>query len=219
MNSKISLVLNIILLLAVLFLFVQLNGKQDKEAETQNLTSETDSIKVYPSIAWVNHDSLNEKYKFIDDKSVELKVLEDEIRAINNQIVSKEQRYMQLAEKIQTHMNQGGKYDTEEAFYKDAEEIKFIESTIPEIQARLQRKYDALSIKNAEIADSLEKRVYRFIDDYSSNKPIDLILLYKQGLTGLYATDALDLTEEVITQLNAEYETDKLNAKLEKETE
>jgi len=209
MSGKISIGLNIILLIAIIYLFSQLSAKQDKIVETAEVVKEVDSLKIYPSIAWVNNDSLTAGYSFIDDKSVELEKLNDEINAVTKQIAKSEKRYVKLMEKLQTHQYQGNIYTTEEAFNKDVTEVGFIEENAPSMQTRLQTKYQVLAEKQAEINDTLARRVDRFLKSYSSDKPIDLILLYTQGLTGLYASDALDLTEEILNGLNSEYEEEK----------
>ncbi len=210
MTGKISLVLNAILLIAVIFLFTQINGKQDiKEEKIEDTSLELEEDRVYPSIAWVDNDSLTSKYKFLKDKSIDLKKLNNEISIVNTQIGNYESRYAKLVQKIQQFQGGAQNYTTEEALNKDVEELAFIESKVPELQTKLQTKYNALTSKQIAVNDSLARRVDRFLKSYSSDKPIDLILLYTQGVTGLYATDQLDLTQEVLEGLNSEYEAEK----------
>lgn len=210
MTGKISLVLNAILLLAVVYLFTQLNGKQDKKKESVIKTSlEPDTEKVYPSIAWVHNDSLAANYNFIKDKSVDLEKLNNEIAAADKEIANNERRYVKLMESLQKYQSGGNNYSSQEEMDKDIKELAYIEQNVPDLQNRLQVKYNALAMKQAEVNDTLANRVDRFLKSYSSDKPIDLILLYTQGATGLYATDQLDLTDEILNGLNAEYEAEK----------
>jgi len=209
MTGKISLALNAILLLAVVYLFTQLNGKEDKKEVVVTTNIEPDEEKVYPSIAWVHSDSLSANYNFIKDEAIDLEKLNSEITVADNQIVKNEKRYVKLMEKLQKLQSGANNYSSQEAIDKDIKELAYIEQTVPELQQKLQLKYNALAMKQAEVNDSLANRVDRFLKSYSSDKPIDLILLYTQGGSGLYATDKLDLTDEILSGLNAEYEAEK----------
>lgn len=211
MTGKISLVLNAILLLAVIYLFTQLNSKADKKTPvTTIVSSDEDSIRTYPSIAWVHNDSLSANYQFIIDEAVVLKKLNEEISYVDNQLSDYEKRYAKLLQKLQTA---DASNTTQEAFDKDVKELAFIEQKVPDLQTRAQTKLNSLTKKQAEVNDTLAQRVDRFLKNYSSDKPIDLILLYTQGVTGLYATDQLDLTNEVLNGLNAEYKALKESSK------
>lgn len=212
MNGKISLVLNGILLLAVIYLFTQL-GRQKEEVEESAKVETPDSLKVYPSIAWVNNDSLATQYKYIQAKNIELESLKSEVDVAQGRINQSNSRYMELVEKFQRAQQGQDIYQNNEQVESDMKEVQSIEENIGYLESKLQTKYDNLTNAQLEVYDSVAVKVDRFLKEFSSDKPIDLILLYTQGQTGLYATDALDLTEEVIEGLNAEFDAEKFKAK------
>ena len=211
MTGKISLAINAILLIAVIYLFSALNKKMDTPTEVAETIKDTSEVRVYPSIAWVDNDSLQTKYEFIKDKAKDLEIVGNEIAELEQRGVKKQEEYYRLGEKIQRQMSVGDQYGQGDAakFDKDVARVQQLEKDIPYLTQQVQKKYEIFGAKQAEINDTLVQRVNRFIESYSSDKPIQLILLYTQGVTGLYKTDELNLTEEVISGLNEEYQKDK----------
>ncbi len=73
MAGKISLALNILLGIAVIYLFTKISTPAEILTEQETASTELTAQNEYPSIAFVDNDSLSINYKFRIDKS---KILE-----------------------------------------------------------------------------------------------------------------------------------------------
>jgi len=199
MAGKISLVLNIILAAAVLYLFTQI-GEKDKAPSDKEITADP-AKDSYPSIAYVNNDSLSMNYKFRQDKSKILEQASNDASAIEGRITKAQEEYYEIMTKAQT-----GGFSSDSEIFTAEKRVEQLEKDMPYLQRQMEQKMKRLTSLEAEINDSLYARLYRFIDQYSSDKGIDVVMLYSKGLNGLYSNGDLEITEEVINGLNDAYE-------------
>ncbi|MFK7757310.1 MAG: OmpH family outer membrane protein [Flavobacteriales bacterium] len=203
MTGKISLALNILLAIAVIYLFTKISSIPAEEpVEAAEEIEETE--KTYPSIAFVDNDSLALNYKFRLDKSKMLEKAAADAKAIENKLAKAQEDYYEIMNKSQT----GG-------FNSDAEikaaEAKYLrlQEDVPYLQTQMDKRLNILGKMEREVNDSLYARLYRYVDKYVSDKPVDVILLYSKGITGLYKNNVLDVSSEIIQGLNDEYEAEK----------
>ena len=181
MLSKISLGINALLIVAVVVLFVR----------TSNSSSSIEAPELLPAnsaftspdgpkgavMAYINGDSLNAKYKFIVDKT---KLLE--------------QKYKQAELNVQKEYN-ARKVEVDQL-------MEHAQSGKIEAQAS-----KAVMEREAELQNDLMERVNVFMDNYAKAKGIDYIVNYQPTTNFiLYGNNAYDVTSEVISLLNAEYE-------------
>ena len=203
MLSKISLGINALLVIAVVVLFVR-TSKSNMAVEAPELLP-ANSAFTSPDgpkgaiMAYVNGDSLNANYKFIVEKS---KVLEQKYKQAELN-VQKEYNQRKLEVDQLMEYAQGGKMTDAEA--------PEVEAKLLQLQSEMQRieqqATKAVMEREAELQNELMNRVSTFMDNYAKQKGIDYIVNYLPTTNFiLYGNNAYDVTSEVISLLNAEYE-------------
>ncbi len=86
-------------------------------------------------------------------------------------------------------------------------------------QELLQQQQDLINLKNQLEANLMEEEqvmnrnildyIYEYLDEYSAGTGYDYILAKSFGSPVLYADDALDITDEVLTGVNGKYNKEK----------
>jgi len=202
MAGKISLAFNILLGIAVIYLFTK-TSTLEKEIQTEEEIAITE-INEYPSIAFVDNDSLSLNYKFRVDKSKILEKASADVQVLENKIAKAQEDYYEIMNKSQT----GGFTSDAEIAAAEKKVIK-LQEDVPYLQNQMENRIKRLTKLEGEINDSLYSRLYSYIDSYTADKSIDVIMLYTKGMTGLYNSGYLDVTAEIVTGLNAAYESEK----------
>jgi outer membrane protein len=150
-------------------------------------------------IAFVDTDSILQKYNLVEDskKAVEnlYKSKEKKLKADYAQLEADYNAYMQIGASLTLQQQQA----KEEELTQRGMKLRQMEDQFSmEIQDKLQEK-------NKITADS----VVNFIKRYNKNHQYTLIL-EKSGINGiLYGEPELDITQDIINGLNAEYEASK----------
>jgi len=147
-------------------------------------------------IAYVDTDSILQKYALVEDskKSVEnlYKSKERQLKASQNQLEADYNAYLQIGASLTLQQQQAKE---EELTQRGMKLRQMEEQYMSEINDKLQEK-------NKVTADS----VINFIKRYNKVHQY-ILILEKSGINGvLYGDPALDLTQDVIKGLNAEYE-------------
>lgn len=210
MLSKISLSISLLLAIAVGYLLWKSSANS-----TSSHTNET--VKVAPAfqgdsvkatvVAFVNGDSLNEKYRFIAENSKDLEVkMKAAEERVQKAYGSRQKDYNDMIQYAQEHP------DMPET------EARALEENIAALQAELdgiqQREVGALKKKEIELQEQLMKRVNTFLKKYSEERGIDYVINKQSEFQVLlYGNEAYDITSEVIAGLNAEYEAELLQKK------
>lgn len=208
MLQKVNLALNIILLAAVVYLFVQINSNgisTNPSGDTANtnvdsVATDTSSNKIRDSrFAYVNAERLNEEYRFIADKYEEL---EKEQMRIESQIERKlraaENRYLELEKQAPT-MTQ-----TE---LQDAQiELQNLQQDIAAFQEKAASDFRQ---KEAAAQEEFFESISSFLEEFNADGQYDFIYTFQVGGQILLANDSLDITNEVVRGLNERYEASK----------
>lgn len=151
-------------------------------------------------VAFVSGDSINEKYRFIVDKTKELegKMTAAEAR-VKREYESRQQQYESNMKYFQEHPNM----PESEAIALQGE-MERLQSEMDGIQ---QREVGVLQQKEEELRKDLMRRVEIFLAKFAKEKGIDFILNKQSEInTVLYGDSLLNVTGEVLRGLNAEYE-------------
>jgi hypothetical protein len=199
MAGKISLALNILLGIAVIYLFIKISTPEEILTEQETASKELTAQNEYPSIAIVDNDSLSLNYKFRIDKSKILEKASADVQVLENKIAKAE-----IMNKSQT-----GGFTSDAEIAAAEKKVMKLQEDVPYLQSQMESRIKRLTKLEIEINDSLYSRLYRYIDSYTADKPIDVIMLYTKGMTGLYNNGSLDVTAEIVTGLNAAYESEK----------
>ena len=204
MAGKISLALNILLGIAVIYLFIKISTPEEILTEQETASKELTAQNEYPSIAIVDNDSLSLNYKFRIDKSKILEKASADVQVLENKIAKAQEDYYEIMNKSQT-----GGFTSDAEIAAAEKKVMKLQEDVPYLQSQMESRLKRLTKLEGEINDSLYSRLYRYIDSYTADKPIDVIMLYTKGMTGLYNNGSLDVTAEIVTGLNAAYESEK----------
>jgi len=213
MLSKINLAFNIVLLLAVAFLFFRteaslLEGSSPSPSdETPSDSTEfASSTKTKgfsdfnnPRIAYVDAERLNEEYQFIAEKYEEL---EKEQMRIESQIERKlraaEERYLELEAQAPSMTP---------TMLQDAQmELQNLQQDITRFQEQAATDFRK---KEASAQEQFFGNISSFLEKLNQEGRYDYVLTYQIGGQILLANDSLNITDEVVRGLNEEYRASK----------
>ena len=195
--KNLSLVLNIVLLLAVGYLYYyDFSGKKTKDvaAKLSSNLMVTDSNSYRPPLAYVELDSLNEKITFIKEKRKELeaamKVIEQE----------QEAGYRNLQAQKDNFLKKGAAITQEEA---EAFQGKLIDQQ-QKIDSKKQQQSQALNEKSFGIMEGIQTKLKDFLSEYNKDKKYMYIFTTGTGLDYMVFKDSsLNITNDVIKGMNA----------------
>jgi outer membrane protein len=199
--KNLSVILNIVLLVAVAFLFYkQFEGGSNKLQSKSD--SEGSAISFNDvAIAYVNSDSLLSNYKLTEEIAEKL--------ADKQGMFEKE--YQNRAEGLQSEIND---------FQRTASNLtvaqgKALEEGLMQKQQNLRRYQESLSMQlrqeEAKLNEELYDNVSAFLEEYGKEKDLQLVLTYSRGSGVLYANEGLDISNAVIDGLNKQYEATKVS--------
>jgi outer membrane protein len=207
--NRISIIINSILIIAVgilFFLYAQLKSNSLEITSSESgksfpkLITDTTLLK-NAKIAYINIDSLNEKYEFIKDKSKEIRSRQSAIEgSLNSMYTTFQQEVADLQQAAQ-------------AGIRPESELKKEEARLQQKQMEIANKEKQLQVLGEEVATTqsdMLQNVSKFIERYNNNK-FDYILAYTTNNISsvLYANSSLEITNEIVNGLNEEYRKNK----------
>ncbi|MFN8775563.1 MAG: OmpH family outer membrane protein [Flavobacteriales bacterium] len=202
MIAKISLALNVLLAAAVVYLFTRLPVRTTQTAAESEQAGGSvfqtgDSVHA-PIVAFVNGDSINEKYLFIVEKT---KGLEAGMRKANSKVQAEYDKRQKEVEELM-------RYAQSKELPKDEQEI--IQGRLMQLEEEMaqieEREKGSLLKQESELQEELQKRVNSFLVDYTREKGIDYVLNYQEGVQLiLYGNHSFDVTGDVLRGLNEAY--------------
>lgn len=190
--KNLSLVLNIVLLVAVLVLFY-LHFSGGKSNAVSGRGSDTTSLDL--KIAYINSDSVLKYYEYL---KVNKQQLEEKTKKMDQDFRN---RAMGLQNEIAAYqrnvntMTLGQVRATEEDLTKKRQNLQMYEQTLTQ----------QLMEEEAKLNKALYDRVTSFLKDYCSDNGLQLVLKYDPTSDVLFGGQALDITQEVISGLNDSY--------------
>lgn len=198
MKNNLSIVLNVVLLVAVGVLYVlHFNGNSTPANDI-----ESESSQVNPedfAIAYVNSDSLLKNYDFF-------KELEKQLIAKSQKLNAEYQNRAEgLQREIANFQSTAGNMTNNQAKAVD-EDLRKKQQNLMMYQEQLGQQLRGEEAKmNAELYD----KVSDYLRDYGLNKNLQLVLTYTKGSGVLYADDGLDITNEILAGLNDAFNAEK----------
>ena len=200
--KQFSLALNIILLLAVGFLYYlhfSTGHKDRKNSDGTIAKAGSCSAISIPVIAYVDQDSLSNNVTFIKNKKDEL---ENEQKDIQDDY---ENAYRALEKQKDDFLKKGNAITQQEADQFQAGLMK----NQQEIEADKQNRTQILAAKNAKFLEEMQGRMKDFLDGYNKQKKYTYILATGTGLDYLFYKDStLNITQDIVNGLNAQIKTD-----------
>ncbi|MEW6468560.1 MAG: OmpH family outer membrane protein [Bacteroidota bacterium] len=215
--NRLSFLLNIVLLVAVIILYYLHFSAPDVQSRSQAevIDSLAKSINTTQEqrkseIVYVNSDSLFEKYEYYKKvkQSTEQKL--SGFEALYNQ------RQKSLAQDYNDYIDKAGAglYTKEKSLQIEADLKKRNEEL-----ANMEKQYPVLQDQVAKELADVQNRLYLFFKAFSKANNYSCILTFNtRGEGALGINDQLDVTNEVIAALNAEYQESLKNTGKDKES-
>jgi outer membrane protein len=194
--KNLPLILNVILFALVGHLYY-LNLKKPQAGEQQVIlpaASQTGGVK----IAWVNADTLNEKYEWLKQQK---QTIEQRLRSAENSLQAKEEALMRDAAALQQRFAGGNM--TQADAEKEQGALMQRGQKLEEEKSRLGK---SLAEDQKKALDNLYSNLEAKLKEISGQIGYDYILSYQRGAQILLANDSLDITKQVLEMLNAKEE-------------
>ncbi len=208
MIQKIFIGLNVLLLGAVIYLFVNKSSAPEMPAVALPENSAFNSAEgaKAPIMAYINGDSLNARYKFISERT---KSLEQKYRAADERVRKEMQKRQAEAQELMQYAQSKQLPDDEARVIE--ERMARLQMEMEDIQAK---ESEGVMKKESEMQKELLAKVQEFLKTYTKEKGIDYVVNYQEGTQFiLYGNNAYDITTDVINRLNVLYEEEKKNEK------
>lgn len=191
--KKISLVLNVLLIVAVGYLYF-LHFNEGKSASVKLRPSATQASKnSHPLIAYVDLDSLNKKISYIEENRKSLEAEQSDIER------EWENGYRNLENQKKNFLKKGAAITQDEA-------EKF-QSYLLEQQQLVDNKKQMLSQKLNEksykFMEGIQNQLKKFLEEYNESKAFTYIFTTGNGLDYMvYKDSSLNITQDVIDGMN-----------------
>ena len=190
--KNLSLILNGILIIAVAFLYYDEFADSDVEDE---VSSKNELPLENLSIAYVNSDTLLTNYNYYEEVSKRL----DEKR------LQLQQEYTRRAEGLQKQIEDYQRTMTNLTIAQ----ARAVEEDLGRKRQNLLQYQETISQnlmrEEAAITQELYEKVSSFLKTYGDSNNLQVVLTYSAGSGLLYANDALNITDQVISGLNSLY--------------
>jgi outer membrane protein len=184
--KNLSFILNIVLLVAVLFLYVKVYSLEEEPAV--QFSGEAKSSRV----VFVNSDSLMDNYRLFSDLQKQMEKKSDSLDAVLNS------RGQALEKEVMEYQERAAGMSAGERQLRE-------ESLMRKQQALLDQRETLLKSMKAEedaLTDSIYNDLQAFLRKFNEKRKYDFILGYSRGGGIMLANDSLEITRQVIEGLN-----------------
>jgi len=193
MKANISLALNAILIIAVIYLFTQFGNRPAAEPAAE---SDNPAAAETLDIVYLNVDSLLENYTEFRERQESLAARQQEAsQRIQRRMQALEKEFMEVQQKVQQGLL---------APNQIAEEEQRLGKKQQSLQAEQERLSRTLGAEQQELSQRFRDRLMGLMDSLRDAREYDYILQYGQGSGVLGARDTFDITTEVLDILNSE---------------
>lgn len=188
-----SLIFNIVLLAAVGILYYLHFSERNVQTQATVLPDSVATGEL--QIAYINADTVLQHFEFFKEKRQQLETKQGKLEA----------EYRNRAQGLQSEVNNyqqslpnltlGQAKALEEDLMKKQQNLRVYQESLTQ----------ELLKEEAKINKELYDRVTSFINDYSIENDIELVVKYNQGSDILYAGEGMDITWKVVEGLNQRY--------------
>jgi len=191
--KNLSLILNAVLLVAVGVLFY-LHFSDGKPASTTT-TADAGDLK----IAYINSDSVLKHYEYLKVNKVQLEEKTKKMDADYRNRAMGLQNEIAAYQRNVSSMTLGQVKALEEDLGKKQQNLQMYQQTLGQ----------QLMEEEAKLNKQLYDRITTFLKKYGSEKGLQVVMKYDPTSDVLFAGEALDISQDVIAGLNAEYQQEK----------
>jgi outer membrane protein len=194
--KNINLIFNVVLTMAVAVLFALYFSKDDHQVSpAAAMASVPDGMR----IAYFNSDSIRENYKLFADEKVKM---EGEMKQAQSRLVNEQKKFEAEVAEFQQRaefLTITERESREKKLGQKQQELMMLEQNLS----------DQLANKEADVNKRIFSNVEKFLDTYSKKNKFNYILSYTQGGQIWYADKKFEITNDMLNELNAEYEKNK----------
>ncbi|MCB9225444.1 MAG: OmpH family outer membrane protein [Crocinitomicaceae bacterium] len=192
--AKLSLGINVVLLIAVIILFVKMPSSAGESAEDVDSTKvEIDNTNP-TTIAYFNNDSLNIHSDFMVEVQMEI---ENVTKDAQNKIASKEAEITKWQQKWESK----GQLLPREMEQAQAEGAK-LEQEYAMLQQQVQMD---MAQQTQDLMMTMYTRITKYAEDFCNKNNIDMLMSYQLGGGLIYISHDLDVTSQFINYCNQQY--------------
>ena len=195
--NKLHAIITGLLLIAVGYLLIQNCCQKSCTNNASGYTNAVDSTSLIntPKLAFLNVDTLNEKYLFVIDEEKKLQDKETALTlSIERKVKALEKRLAVLNEKAPTMLNSE----------IQAAQIELQEKEM-QIQEERQRSAEKLQLATIQAQERFQKKVRNYLKHVADSMNLTAIFSNNQQGAALYSTEQLDITNIVVSELNKAY--------------
>ncbi|MBX9852588.1 MAG: OmpH family outer membrane protein [Cytophagaceae bacterium] len=202
--KNLSIALNVVLLVAVGVLYYLHFSKSSGVSADANdstavaLKAELPEIRsVSGAVAYINYDSLTEKYQFFKDG---VRNLENNYRAKEAEFEKKKaalQTAMENYQQLAPTMTDAQRAQNEEALLREQNNLMQLGEKLRDVLKDQEEAFNRTFLSNIDdyLKELSKKKNYSYVFTYSKGGPAHIV----------FANDSLEITKEVISGLNANY--------------
>ena len=192
--KQFSFILNILLLLAVSYLFyLHFSGDKKNNGAGTTVSKHVDSCLGGPVIAYVDLDSLNNNVGYIRQRKKELETEQNTIAS------EYESAYHEMETERSSFMKKGNTITQKEA---EDFQAKLLQRQ-QQIESAKQLKGQNLAQKGAKVMEDMQAKLKTFLNEYNKDKKFTYILATGTGLDYLFYKDSTrNITRDVVKGLN-----------------
>jgi outer membrane protein len=189
-----SLILNLVLLAAVAYLFIdKFNSKEVEEASQVEVTADDAGSTEQASIVFINSDSLLDNYNYFNELEAVLESKQDSIdRLLQRRADNLEREFMEYQQKGAT-MTDMQRMETEQKLFEKQERILKLKDDL----------FEYLQTEEQRMNDSIHFHLTAYLKELNAERNYAFILGYQRGSGILLANDSLDITGMVIEGINS----------------
>jgi outer membrane protein len=199
--KNISIILNVVLIIAVTLLYIDRfsgNDKEELKAVNENVAENSGKI------AYVNIDSLLNGYDYYNDKQTEfLKEQQKQEAKLNSKGKALERKAMEFQNKVQKGL-------------VTSNQAQQMQNQLMREQQNLMQLKDQISMdmmnRQQQTLQDIYQNIVSAIKEYNKNGKYKMILGNTGGQNVLVADSALNITEIIVEKLNEEYQQKQANS-------
>lgn len=217
--NKISLAINTILIIAVgILYYFHFSGRKAEVVTDADLLASRDSVSKNLSMVYINIDTLWENYKYVTEinkrleakKNTMLAQISSKSSQLESTLGAKADALQKKAQDFESKADGMSQAIQQIKMQQLQEEDQALQQEHLEAQQQVMQLKEDLSaqLMKEESAhnDSVQKAISTYLEKYNENYNYTFIL--SRGTTGgvMLAHPSLDITAEIISGLNKEYE-------------
>lgn len=198
MNTKLLRNFGLVILGTVFIYTTGCKGKPKSNGQEVVEPTHVDAKENTMKVGYYNVDSLNEQYKLVQDVSDEI---ETKIKRMSGSFEAEVKQFEKWAKEMSEKMDK--------QLLLSSEEKKFMEQ-YQKRQMELAQKEQKLGAEIQQMQSEqfikATNRVNDFVARYAKENGFDMIFQYQIGGQIVYINEAFDVSNDIISGLNAEYE-------------